>query len=362
MTSNSAVRDEAPAVDGGARRRPTSTRLCGIGVLTVVVACFAWRVDPSSASPRTTARRAATTTKRPATATPTKTATAKTATAQTGTAQTMIAKPTTTTAKAVAPGRTSFEVRSTPEQYFVLYFRPDPTSPTEVPVAIARGKAGSTTLTDGRTMLSDDRHRVDTRSVAKPGDVDRDGIDDLTELDTLGATNPLNPAPSMDIGTGAVYVPDRATFETLSYQGEEVARDGYLAGLEFVKFWLVDTNTDNASVYFMNTESYRAHPVFAGVVGIPGGRGPSPGKMRGDIVYDAAATAPDGTKGRYRFAFQPNDAYPYPDIALAYELLVNNMPLLAGKLVYYPFPQSALPLYQQEKSLYDRSRVAVLES
>lgn len=110
----------------------------------------------------------------------------------------------------------------------------------------------------------------------------------------------------------------------------------------------------------MNTEAFRAHPMFAGVVGIPGGRGPQRGKLRGDIVYDAGATAPDGTKGRYRFAFQPNDAYPFAEIALAYEALVTSMPSLAGKLVYYPFPQSALPLYQEEKTLYDRYRVPVL--
>ncbi len=172
--------------------------------------------------------------------------------------------------------------------------------------------------------------------------------------------NPLNAAPPMEIETGAVYIPDQATYSKLSYQGDEVARDAYLAGLEFMKFWITESTSDNPSVYFMNTEQFRAHPIFAGVVGIPGGRGPAPGRMRGDIVYDAKATAPDGTKGRYRFAFQPNDAYPFEEIALAYDSLVTNMPSLAGKLMYYPFPQSALPLYEQEKALYDRYRIPVL--
>ena len=35
---------------------------------------------------------------------------------------------------------------------------------------------------------------------------------------------------------GAATIPDRAAFETLSYQGEEVMIDTHLAGNEFVKF------------------------------------------------------------------------------------------------------------------------------
>ncbi len=255
---------------------------------------------------------------------------------------------------------TSIVVESTPEQYFVLYVRPELASPVEIPVAIARGEGGKTTLTDGRSTLPVDHYRVDTLSVSAPGDADGDGIDDLTELDSPTTANPLNPAPAMDIATGAVIIPDKATFEKLSYQGDEVARDAYLAGLEFVKFWLVDTDSAHPSVYFMNTEAYKAHPMFAQAVGIPGGRGPAPGKMRGDIVYDAEAIGPDGTPGRYRFAFQPNDTYLFSEIALAYELLATSMPSIAHKLTYYPFPQSALPVYEAEKAQYDAYRVPVL--
>ncbi len=266
-----------------------------------------------------------------------------------------------TSAAAVGTGDvTAIVVESTTDQYFVLYVKPDLAATLELPVAIARGNDGQTTLTDGRTQLSRDHYRVETLNVASPGDVDGDGIDDLTELDSPTTANPLNSAPAMDIATGAVLIPDKATYELLSYQGDEVARDGYLAGLEFIKFWLVDTDTDRPSVYFMNTEAYRAHPVFAQAVGIPGGRGPAPGKMRGDIVYDAEALGPDGTKGRYRFAFQPNDTYTFAEIAIAYELLATNMPAMANKLTFYPFPQSALPVYELEKDLYDAYRVPVL--
>lgn len=265
-----------------------------------------------------------------------------------------------TTASAVANGITAITVESTTEQYFVLYVRPVLDAPLELPVAIARGGAGSTTLTDGRSELPEAHYRVASFPVSSPGDVDGDGIDDLTELDGIEGGNPLNPAPELDPGTGANLIADRETFELLSYQGDQVARDSYLAGLEYVKFWIVDTDTDHPAVYFMNTETYRAHPDFGNDVGIASGRGPAPGKLRGDIVYLPDAQAPDGSQGVYRFAFQPNDAYPFSEIALAYEVLAASMPMLDNNLLYYPFPQSALPLYERERATYDAYRVPVL--
>lgn len=267
---------------------------------------------------------------------------------------------TSTAEGSVADGQTSFVVESTTADYFILWVRPDAASDREVPVAVVRGEDGSTTITDHRQQLPEDRYRVETASVANPGDVDDDGIDDLTELDDPVGSNPLNGAPAMDSELGAVNIPDQETFELLSYQGNDVARDSYLAGLEFVKFWIVDTDTDNPKVYFMNTNNYNAHPRFAEQIGLGGGRGPQPGKMRGDIVFSPDDVAPDGTIGRFRFAFQPNDAYSYDEIALAYEALVNSMPSLGGKLFYYPFPQSALPLYEAEIDQYATGRVPVL--
>lgn len=229
-------------------------------------------------------------------------------------------------------------------------------------MAIARGVAGTTVLTDGRSQLPAEHYRVATFPVDDPGDVDADGIDDLAELADAANANPLNPAPSLARRVGAVVVPDVETFAALSYQGDNVARDRYLAGLEFVKFWITGTNSPHPAVYFMNTNTYKAHPEFGRAVGIAAGPGPSPGAMRGDIVYDPDGIAPDGSKGTYRFAFQPNDAYPFADIALAFELLASSMPMLDNNLLYYPFPQSALPLYEKEKALYDAYRVPVLLS
>jgi hypothetical protein len=256
-------------------------------------------------------------------------------------------------------GLTSISVQSTVDQYLVLFLKPNPTLPLELPIAIAKGQAGTTTLTDGRMQLPQDRYRVATFQISAPGDVDGDGIDDITELNDPVGMNALNPAKKLKADDGAVVISDRATYEALSYQGSEVARDAYLAGQEFVKFWIVGANTEHPAVYFMNTNTYRAHPMFAGAIGLPGGH--AQGTMRGDIVWDPASIGPDGKPGTYRFAFQENDALPFADVALAYELLAAQMPYLANNLMYFPLPQAAMPLYvSKEKPLYDASRVPVL--
>jgi hypothetical protein len=304
-------------------------------------------------------------------ATRAKPAATKVTTKATAKATTSTAKPTTkaSSGKTVAAtavktsdsgSLTSITVPSTTAEYFVLYVKPDLSKSLEFPVAIAKGKDGTTTLTDHRAKLPEKQYRVATFPVNKPGDVDADGIDDLTELADPKHLSPLNGAPKMDITNGTPIIADRAMFETLSYQGNDVARDSYLAGLEYVKFWIIDIDTDHPKVYFMNTESFRAHPMFAGVVGIQGGRGPSFDKMRGDIVYNPKGIAPDGSKGTYRFAFQPQDAYSFDQIVLAFESLSSSMPFLTNNLLYYPFPDSALPLYTSEKPLYDGYRVPIL--
>ena len=253
-------------------------------------------------------------------------------------------------------------VESTAENYYVLYVLHQLNGETavEIPVSVTLGEAGSTTLAEELSPLPAERYRVDEFLIADPGDVDGDCIDDITELGDPAAMNPLNPAPEVEPVDGTVAVPDRATFEALSYQGPDVWVDTHLIDLEFVKFYLFDMDTDRPIVYFMNTETHRAHRDFGSVIGLwtkPHWRW---GAMKGEIVYHPNVVAPDGSLGVYRFEFEPLDAYSFEAVAYAYEVLAASMPLLEGNFAYYPMPARALPLYHEERALYDDSRVDVL--
>ena len=158
---------------------------------------------------------------------------------------------------------------------------------------------------------------------------------------------------------GAATIPDRATFEKFSYQGEQVMIDAGLRGLEFVKFVITGANSDQPQMYFMNTENFRAHPQFMRTVGLAfSGRGGQSGTMRGVLVFRPLLTAPNGEAGLYTFEFEPRDSYPFEMIRLAHDLLAELAPIVDGQLAYYPLP-AAVPRYEQERQQYEAANLAV---
>ncbi|MFN2251280.1 MAG: hypothetical protein ACK2UL_05120, partial [Anaerolineae bacterium] len=260
-------------------------------------------------------------------------------------------------------GRVRIQVESDPDHYYVLYFREELGAGSEQAVAMALGEGGSTTLTEQLAAYPVEHYRVAAVPLADPGDIDGDRIDDLEEFANLGRMSPFNGADEIAFRDGTVSIPDRATFEAMSYQGPNVMIDTHLRDLEFVKFYLLEMDTDNPQVYFMNTETHRAHPDFARAVGIDQGRpgrGDAAGIMRGEIVYHPHVISPNGSFGVYRFEFEPNDRFPFADVQRANELIAKNMPVLQNDLAYYPMPNAALPRYYREKELYDASRVAII--
>ena len=153
---------------------------------------------------------------------------------------------------------------------------------------------------------------------------------------------------------GAAAIRDRETFEKLSYQGTEVRIDTQLIGIEFVKFQIENTHTENPQLYFMNTETHRSHGSFMNAAGL--GRGQ--GQMRGVLSYRPLFTAPNGEPGVYTFEFNPNDAFPFEEIKMAHDLLVSKMPILENRLGYCPL-WGAIGIYEREKALYDAAEFPV---
>ena len=266
-----------------------------------------------------------------------------------------------------APAATAVEVHAVPaivesttEEYFVLYVRPALDSDREFPVSVTLGGDGTTTLTEQLSPLPKEHYRVEKFLIADPADIDNDCIDDITELGDPVGMNPLNPARAVPFRDGAVTIPDRETFEALSYKGRDVPYHRHLQDLEFVKFYIIGVATDNMGIYFMNTETHRIHPDFGDAIGLWDDPLWGQGYMGGEIIYHPNVVAPDGSLGVYLYQFQPMDAYPFGHVARSYEVLAASMPLLDDNLAYYPMPRRALSLYHRERALYDDSRINVV--
>jgi len=206
-------------------------------------------------------------------------------------------------------------------------------------------------LTDNLEALSPESYRVERYLVDDPADIDGDCIDDITELVGLGSMNPVNPAPAVSIHNGAVAIPDRGTFEALSHKFDNVSnRPLYLTGLQFVKFWIFDLNSDRPVVYFMNTMTHPHHSSFYREIPFWGG-GAGRNRISGMIVYYPNVLAPDGSLGVYRYRFGKRDKHSFKGVAKANEALAASMPLLQNNLAYDPLPTFALPLYYKEKGI-----------
>ena len=238
-------------------------------------------------------------------------------------------------------------VESTTAEYFVLYVRHDlDGTEVELPVLVKRGEAGTTTLAENVEALPAERYKVEKYLIAAPADADGDGIDDITELNDLGTMNPVNPAPAIDSGDGAVAVPDRETFETLSFDNRNTSH---------VKFVVRGMDTDQPLIYFQNTSKFLHHPSFLQAIGLRVGEG-----FKGSIIYDPNLTAPDGSLGMYRFSsMRLSSVDSFNLVARTYTLLAASMPLLENNLAVW-IQNSMLPTLQSDLQSYTESRMHLL--
>ena len=224
-------------------------------------------------------------------------------------------------------------VESSTDEYFVLYVSHDVDgTEVEIPVSVTLGEAGATTLSENVTMLPKERYRVERYTVANPADVDGDCIDDITELNSLGEMNPVNPAKTIESNNGQidgmVAVPDWETFEMLSYR-EYLHRPDEAAYLSV----LFDMATDQPHVYFINTKWGNGHWAFLRAIGRESVWDEA---VTGHIIYDSNLAAPDGSPGSYYVRLVKGNRSLSADAMLViYTALAASMPVLEDNLALF---------------------------
>jgi Pyruvate phosphate dikinase, AMP/ATP-binding domain len=157
---------------------------------------------------------------------------------------------------------------------------------------------------------------------------------------------------------GRATVPDRKVFRELSYQGDENMADGHLDGLEYMKFQIEGAGTPAARIYFMNTNKHRAHPMFMAHLGLPRR---AEGRMRGVLISWPKLRAPSGETGLFSFEFEPNDAYAFDMVKVAFDLLEAQAPLVKGRLAYNLLPL-AKTQWAKETEKYEKAKLPVFET
>ncbi len=133
---------------------------------------------------------------------------------------------------------------------------------------------------------------------------------------------------------GAVAVPDRETYDTLSSSS-------------IVKFVLFGLDTDRPGVYFINTDTHFAHPLFFRALGMA-----RQGHV-GRVIYSPDLVAPDGSQGA--FYYWLSNYYPFSTASRIFTVLAASLPLLANDLALHirnfdlQYMQPKLPLYRDSR-------------
>ncbi len=253
-------------------------------------------------------------------------------------------------------------VTSTTADYFVLYLRParPPYLTKGRPIQVKLGESGTTTLSDNLEPLSANRYLVEKYSVAQPGDLDGDCIDDVTELKDLGNYSPINSGKKIAHVNGAVFIKSREAFQALSFNDGDTGIRGleHLNGLEFVKFSIRDLSGHTPPAYFINSNTHKIHSSFDKAIGAPPSSPTTIGN--GTIVYYPNVVAKDGSLGVYAFRFSQWGIAGFSGVEAYYNIIAANMPFLKDNLYYHPFTDNQVKVYTGGKASYDNSRVNVL--
>ena len=243
-------------------------------------------------------------------------------------------------------------VSSTTDDYFVLYASFDVDGETfEMPVAVALGEAGTTTLAENAEALAPERYRVEKYLVADPADVDGDCVDDMTELENLSITSPVNAASAIHRRDGSVSVHTLNSFLNKAY-----TRPYQFTGTESasgVKILVTDLDTDRPGLYFLDYHSYSYHILVLHELGLESV------DVEGLITYDPSRTAPDGSVGAYYLNLGQGVHMSFSEVERLYTLIAANMAHLDDDL-YVHFGNDVLPQLQPEASLYEESRIDIL--
>ena len=242
-------------------------------------------------------------------------------------------------------------VTSTTADYFVLYVVHDfDGTAVEQPVLVKLGEAGTTTLAENVTMLAKERYRVEKYAVDNPADVDGDCVDDITELNSLGSMNPVNPAPRIYRNDGLVALVDTETFDEFSNTS---------ADRHHLKLMVFGMDIDRPGFYIVNHGTHPFHQRFANALSLYDHE-LTADATRVELYYNSGLVAADGSEGLFYLEFSDyRRAVSFSDAVRAYALLAASAPLISNNLALY-FRDDQIPFIQPELELFHASRIPLL--
>ena len=160
-------------------------------------------------------------------------------------------------------GQALLSIEANDDKYYVLTSQQSPDF--EWASTINMGVNGTMIISDPGGAYPLENYTVTEYEISNPGDIDGDGIDDITEFNNMPIDAPINFAQAIDFEDGATSIPDAETFIGLATVNN-VGWAPFLNGQLYVKFGILDRDTPEPKVYFINSNTYTIHgSFFAGI-------------------------------------------------------------------------------------------------
>jgi hypothetical protein len=225
-------------------------------------------------------------------------------------------------------GQVQLSIQAQASKYYILQAQHSATFEWETSMTL--GVNGTMVISEPAAAYPLSNYTITAYDIASPGDIDGDGIDDITEFNNMPTDAPLNFASPIAIIDGATSIPDAQTFNDLATVNN-VGWAPFLDDQQYVKFGILDRDSPNPKVYFINSNTYTVHASFWNGIGasVSGDDG------SGEIVFNPIDISPNGVIGSYSFNFSFGDAKDFEASQRTYELLIANMPFLQNNMNHF---------------------------
>ena len=225
-------------------------------------------------------------------------------------------------------GQVQLSIQAQANKYYILTAQHSATF--EWVTSMTIGVNGTMVISEPAGAYPLINYTITAHDIASPDDSDGDGIDDITEFNNMPTDAPINFATPIAIIDGATSIPDAQTFNDLATVNN-VPWAPFLDGQQYVKFGILNRDSPNPQIYFINSNTYTVHASFWSGIGasVTGDDG------SGEIVFNPTDILPNGVIGSYSFNYSFGNAYDFEATQRTYELLVANMPFLQNNMNYF---------------------------
>ena len=225
-------------------------------------------------------------------------------------------------------GQVQLSIEGQSGKYYILEAEHSPTFSWTS--SMTMGMDGTMVISEPGAAYPIENYTIWEYDVSSPGDVDGDGIDDITEFQNMPTDAPLNYAESVGFVDGATSIPDAETFMELATVNN-VGWAPFLDDQLYVKFGILNRDTPEPQVYFINSNTHTVHFGFWGAIDAD----VTGDDSSGEIVFNPTQINPNGTIGGYSFNFSFGNAYNFEATQRTYHLLMANLPFIQNNMNHF---------------------------